>query len=232
MEAYLATRAGNITIALEDLDNGTTYLYRPGVAEQTASIIKVDILATLLEQAQSAHHPLTSEQQYLATGMIEASDDDDATSLWDEAGESSAIGAFDARVGLTDTDPNSQGYWGETTTTALDQLRLLRVVALPNHLLDSSARSYELNLMEHIVPDDYFGVPTGVPTGVRVAFKNGWVPIVNGNWQINSIGWVDGDRTDYLLAILTNGNATEAYGIATTDGIARIVWAELHAKKS
>ena len=57
--SYLDTRQGDITMALFDAVNGQTSLYRPGVTQTTASIIKVDILATLLYHAQQAHQPLT-----------------------------------------------------------------------------------------------------------------------------------------------------------------------------
>jgi hypothetical protein len=62
---------------------------------------------------------------------------------------------------------------------------------------------------------------------VTVALKNGWVPIVGGNWQINSIGYVNGEGRSYLVSVLTNENPTEGYGIATIGGMSRIIWARL-----
>jgi len=159
--------------------------------------------------------------------MIEESDNDDATDLWDEVGGSQAVARFDAFAGLTDTTPNAAGYWGETTTRALDQVRLLEHLVLPNSLLDDAARGYELGLMENVVPYERWGVSAGVPAGVTVALKNGWVPIVDGNWQINSIGYVDGQGRAHIIAVLTNENLTEGYGIATIEGISRIVWSRL-----
>ena len=164
--------------------------------------------------------------------MIEESDNDDATDLWDEVVGSQAVARFDALAGLTDTIPNAAGYWGETTTTALDQVRLLEHLVLPNSLLDDAARGYELGLMENVVPYERWGVSAGVPAGVTVALKNGWVPIVDGNWQINSIGYVDGQGRAYIIAVLTNENLTEGYGIATIEGIPRIVWSRLAPRSS
>ncbi len=58
--------------------------------------------------------------------------------------------------------------------------------------------------MEHITPDQDWGVSGGVPHNVTVALKNGWLPTGEyGSWEINSIGWVRGDRRDYLIAVLT-----------------------------
>jgi hypothetical protein len=95
----------------------------------------------------------------------------------------------------------------------------------PNPVLTDSSRAYILNLMEHITPSQDWGVSGGVPAGVTVALKNGF-SIING-WQINSMGWVHGDGRDYLMAVLTDGNPTEAYGIATADAISAIVWNSL-----
>ena len=43
-------------------------------------------------------------------------------------------------------------------------------------------------------------------------------------WQINTTGWVRGDGRDYLIAVLTDGNPSEQYGIDTVDGVPAIVW--------
>jgi hypothetical protein len=50
--------------------------------------------------------------------------------------------------------------------------------------------------------------------------------VING-WQINTTGWVDGDGRNYLIAVLTDGNPTEAYGIDTVNAISAIVWPSL-----
>jgi hypothetical protein len=189
--------------------------------------VKVDILATLLHEEQATSTPLDADDESLATGMIEESDNDDATDLWNEVGGPSAIARFDSLAGLTDTAPNTEGYWGETMTTALDQIRLLEHVVLPNGLLDAASRAYEVGLMENVIPYDRWGVCAGPPAGVTVALKNGWVPIVDGNWQINSIGYVNGEGRSYLVSVLTNENPTEGYGIATIEGMSRIIWARL-----
>jgi hypothetical protein len=224
MHRFLATRAGNITAAVYDVDSNATYLYHPGDREQTASIVKVDILATLLGQAQAQGTTISAGERYVAAGMIEQSDNDDATTLWDDVGGPAAVASFDARLGMTQTTPSLA--WGLTETTPRDQLRLLRHIALPNDVLHYQSRAYELYLMEHVISFDYWGVSAGPPAGVTVALKNGWLPVANG-WQINSIGAIDGHHRHYLIAVMTNGNPEEAYGIDTIEGIARIVWSDL-----
>ena len=232
MRAFLRGRAGNISAALYNVRTGATFLYRPGVREQTASIVKVDILATLLREAQDHDASLSGEEQYLAAGMIEQSSDLDATTLWADAGGASAIGAFDRSIGMTQTTPDPQGYWGETLTTARDQIRLLRVIALRNDVLHYNWRASELYLMENVIPFDDWGVSAGPPAHVSVALKNGWVPIVADDWQVNSIGAVAGDGRDYLLAVLTSADDGKSYGVDTIAGISRIVWSALKPASS
>ena len=51
--AYLSATSQDVTAAVYDDATGVTSVYRPGVAQDTASIMKVDILATLLAQGQA-----------------------------------------------------------------------------------------------------------------------------------------------------------------------------------
>jgi hypothetical protein len=224
MRHFVATRSGNITAAVYDVASGTTFLYRPGHREQTASIVKVNILALLLAQAQANHEPLDGDDQATAEGMIEESDNDDATDLWAEEGGAPAVAAFDARLGMTHTTPN--WAWGLTETTPRDQLILLRHIALPNKVLHYDYRETELHLMEPVISFDYWGITAGPPPSAIVAVKNGWLPVSNG-WQINSIGMVRGRHRFYLIAVMTNGNPSEGYGIDTIEGLSNIVWANL-----
>lgn len=221
---YLAQEASSsmyITAAVYDVTTGSVSLYRPTVTLTTASIVKVDILQLLLSQAQASGKGLTAAQQTLATKMIEESTDLAATALWNEVGGAPAIASYDAKVGLTMTEPNVA--WGLTTTSALDQVRLLEHLAFSNTLLTTTSRDYELNLMEHITPGEAWGITTGVPAGVTVALKNGWNP-VTGIWEINSIGWIDGAGRDYIVAVLSWGQATPEAGIDVVNNLSPLLW--------
>jgi beta-lactamase class A len=219
--AYVAGRADNVTVAVEDLTTGQIFQFRSGVVENTASTVKVDILATLLAQAQAAGRTLTPEEESLAVPMIEESLDSAADTLWTSVG-SGAIGAFEREAGMTSTVPATDGVWGTTTTTALDRLAMIRTLVEPNPLLTDASRAYVLDLMEHITPSQDWGATGGVPPGVTVALKNGFA-VING-WQINTTGWVNGAGRDYLIAVLTNGNVSEQYGIDTVNSVSALVW--------
>ncbi len=225
--SYLAANgAEDVTAAVYDDVTGRTSLYRPGTAEVTASIMKVDILATLLAQSQADGQALTPADQALSQSMIEQSNNDDAQDLWDSEGGAAAVQSFNTTAGLTQTTPDAAGYWGLSTTTAADQVQLVRTVAYPNAVLSTASQGYELGLMSHVESDQDWGVSSGPGADATVALKNGWLPLDSGGWQVNSIGYVNGDGRNYVIAVMTDG-ATEASGINTIEGLSGLVWQEL-----
>jgi hypothetical protein len=218
LRSWLADRPGDITAAVTDLHTGRTMVFRPGHAEHTASIVKVDILETLLHERQ-AQGPLDDETRETAAGMIESSDDDDATDLWNAEGGASAVQDFDDAVGMHDTTASVD--WGLTTTTPSDQLTLLHTALFANPLLTAPSRAFIAGLMRHISSFDTWGVTAGPDAAhAQVAFKNGWLPY-DGSWQVNSIGDVRGSGRHYLIAVMTDGSPTEGEGIATIAHISR-----------
>ena len=224
--AYLATRPGTITAAVYDYATGQLSTYRPGASGATASIVKVHILETLLSQAQSAGRGLSASEQALATRMIEQSDNDAATDLWDEVGGAAGLNALGARIGLTDTGPDPEGYWGLTTTTASDQVVLLRNLTDPSATLDPANQAYALSLMGAVESDQTWGVSAGVAPGTTVQLKDGWLPEASG-WYVNSIGVVTGSGRHYALAVLTSGDRSQDVGEDTIAGLSALVWARL-----
>jgi hypothetical protein len=235
--AYVAGRAGTVLAAVYDLRTGQSWRLGDGAAQPEASVVKLDILETLLARQGGAE--LSPGDQTLSQSMIEDSDNDAATSLWDEAGGADGIGAYNERAGLTRTTPSAcvtcAGFpwpgWGLTTTVPYDQLTLLKqlVAPGPSPLLSAAQRSYVLSLMENIAPGQRWGVSGGVPAGVKVALKNGWLPLndANTDWQVNSVGWVSGAGRDYLVAVLSTGNPTEQYGIDTINALSSVIWSAM-----
>ena len=222
--AWVRSRSGEVSAAVLDLDTHREWVLHPGERAQTASIIKVDILETLLHRAE----PLSQDEDEEAQGMIEQSDDTDATDLWNAIGGASGLGDYNADAGLHQTTPNTGGYWGETTTSAVDQIKILQQLLPGSRLLGPHDRAYELGLMHQVDADQRWGVTGGVPHGVSVAVKNGWVPLSSAvDWEINSIGWINGARHDYLLAVLTKNDPSEGYGIATIERLSADVFAAL-----
>jgi hypothetical protein len=232
--SYVSRRDGVVLAAVYDLRTGRTWQLGQGQPQDEASVVKLDVLETLLAERGRSGTELSTGDRLLAEQMIEDSDNDAATSLWDEVGGASGIRSFNTSAGLADTVPsacvNCPGFpwpgWGLTTTIPGDQLTLLRTLVEPNSVLTNTERSYALSLMENVTPDQRWGVSGGVPAQATVALKNGWLPLnsANNNWQINSVGWISGSGRDYLIAVLTTGNPTEQYGIDTIDQLAAMIW--------
>lgn len=167
---------------------------------------------------------LSADQLRLATAMITKSDNDAASVLYAEIGGADGLDAFDASAGLTETIASTS--WGLTTTSAADQVRLLRLLGSPNRLLTHTQRRYELALMRSVIASQCWGVKAGVPAGVSVALKNGWLQLpagLGGGWQLNSVGYVHGLGRRYFIAVLSN-SPDYGYGIATIDQVSRLVW--------
>jgi len=235
VEGYLGERTGTVLAAVYDVRTGQTWRLGDGPAQDEASVVKVDILETLLNDADGSG--LAAADRGLAQQMIEDSDNDAATSLWYLAGGTAGLAAYDDKAGLTGTTPSDCVVcadfpwpgWGLTTTTPVDQVRLLKQLIKPGPLLTAADRQYALSLLENVTPDQAWGVSGGVPAGVTVALKNGWLPLADDNtdWQVNSEGWVSGDGRDYLIAVLSTGNPSEQYGIDTIDELSSHVWAAL-----
>jgi hypothetical protein len=232
---FMSGRLGTVRVAVYDISTHQTWTAgETSRAQDEASIVKVDVLETLLDQQPAG---LTSEQAALAQQMIEESNNDAATALWDTVGGAAGLRAFNARAGLTGTTPSAcvecAGFpwpgWGLTTTTPVDQLKLLRELVTPDSVLSAAQRKVALGLMEDVTPDQRWGVSGGVPAQVTVALKDGWLPLnaADTDWQINSIGWVHGASRDYLIAVLSTGNPSEAYGIDTIDELSAMIWRQL-----
>ncbi len=219
---YLAHRAGVITAAVYDVESGRTYLYNAGVHERTASIVKIDILATALYQSQEAHRPFTPRQLALATAMIEDSNDHDATLLWNAVGGRDAIDDFNTLIGFHSTIPSWS--WGDIETTPLDQLRLLKVIVLPNDVLDTASRDYEMGLMEGVISSERFGLGWGSPAKAQVGVKDGYYLESTTGWQLNTTGFVRYQGRFYLATVMTASSPDEEYGIDTVTTVARDIW--------
>ena len=225
--AAMHGRRGHIAVRVEDVRTGVECRYNEGSRSHSASVMKVTILAALLYWHQQTHRSLSSTEKHEATLMIEQSDNGAATYLWDELGESRVRNFLKAAT-MTETELAASGAWGLTDITARDELQLMRLLTESNSVLTSSSRAYELNLMNHVIPYDYWGITAGVPSGLTVYVKNGWLPDPS-LWVINSIGAIEGHGRDYKMAVLTYGNPSEQYGIDTVQAVAEAANRDLNA---
>jgi hypothetical protein len=115
--------------------------------------------------------------------------------------------------------PGPTGYWGLTSTTVTDQLRLLTDLAARKSPLTTASKDYELGLMENVQQSQQWGVSAAASPHTTYAVKDGWLPDPS-LWVINSIGVVLHRGQQLLIAVLSNDQPTEAAGIATVSAAA------------
>ncbi|MQY36466.1 hypothetical protein SRB17_44670 [Streptomyces sp. RB17] len=222
------------TAAVLDLDGaGRTPVVRgQDSAYDTASIVKVDILAALLLQAQDAGRGLTAAERGHAEPMIERSDNTAADALWRTIGHASGLTAANKRLGLTSTTAGPGAKWGLTRTTASDQIGLLRAVfdgdgagkpgSTAKSALNAESRTYIRTLMGKVVPEQAWGVSAVGGSGTPRALKNGWLQRnTSGLWDVNSVGQVTVKGHRYLVAVLSNGSASMSEGVSLVERTAR-----------
>lgn len=223
LEDAIDSAAGNVSVSIEDLSTGKTHSY--GAVDHgfdTASIVKVDILSALLLQAQDAGRGLTSAERSLAARMIENSDNTAATTLFNAVGGKSGLEAANARLGLTETQIGTHGYWGLTQTTSADQIRLLAQVFTGDSVLTAESRAYIRSLMGNVISSQRFGVSVASEDPADAELKVGFLQrSATGLWVVNSIGLVESGGHSYLVAVLSDGNTTYDGGVALVDAVAK-----------
>lgn len=212
-----------LTAWVHDLRTGCDYSFNPGNRQRTASVFKVMVMAGTLLEAQGDGRAVTDWEMSQLVPMITQSTNDEVRALWNHFGGSPWFSEQREVFGLGQTRVNADdgSSWGLTTTSARDQVNLLRQVLVGQWgPLQADYRAVALDLMTSVVPSQTWGVTAGVPSGWRVALKNGFAGAV-----INSVGWVDGpgENPGYVVAILTQGWPNHPAGIAATERISWIV---------
>ena len=215
LQNTLASRGKHAAAGIVDLKTGAQVLYNGDQQFETASIVKVDILSTLLWQLQNKNGHLSTQQKSLATDMITESDNDAASALWTQIGRATGLAKANQAFGLKHTTPGAGTTWGLTKTTVGDQLRLLTVISTTGPLTKAS-RDYVLGLMSQVESDQRWGVPHAADADAsKVYVKNGWLQRSTDGykWIINSIGRIVDEDHDWLVVALTNYNATMDDGV-------------------
>jgi hypothetical protein len=224
--AALATRKGTVAVGLYDRTTNTTCTLRATSAFDSASSVKVTVLATLLWDAKKHNRYLTTRETTLATAMITKSDNDATSTLWRQLGLTKIKGFLTA-AGMTQTKPGANNYWGLTQETVTDEQKLLKLVTAKNTVLSDNSRAYILKLMNQVIAGQRCGTPYGAPSTVTVHVKNGWLQRSTHGWRVHSLGTFNGGGHDYMMSVLTQDNSTMSYGITTIQGVAKAIHKDL-----
>jgi hypothetical protein len=221
LRKYAAT-VPEFSVAVLDAKTGERYSFRGSERYETASVVKVQVLACLLLTAQDDERDLTASELSLAKRMIRASDNDATTALFARLGRSAGISACNKRLGLTQTKVSSS--WGLTRTTVNDQVKLLAKLVDTEGPLNADSRKLAFTLMNTVLEDQNWGVPAAAGKAETFTVKNGWLPrsTEGGRWIINSVGRVTGDDVDVSIAVLSHDHGTMTGGIAVVEKAAKL----------
>ncbi|MEU8886646.1 serine hydrolase [Streptomyces sp. NPDC048442] len=225
--AALRGRPGTVAVAVYEHSSRTYCSLRGWNSFDSASIVKVTVLATLMWDAQKTNRTVSARERGLVDAMITKSDNDATTALWKQLGVGK-INAFLKAAGMAATKPGAGGYWGLTQVNAAEQSKLLGLITLHNNVLTDGSRAYILDRMAHVVPAQRWGTPAGAPGKARVQVKNGWLPRASQGWRVHSLGAFTGLGHDYTITVLSHGNKTMQQGVDTVQAVSRAVHRDLN----
>ncbi len=217
----------SFTAHVYDTRSGCSYSMNPGKRLRTASVFKVMVMAGTLLEAQDDGRGLTSWERSQLKPMITESANSPVRALWRSFGGAPWFARQTRIFGLNHTSAigDGPGAWGRTTTSAQNQVDLIRQVLLGDWgPLEPEYRAVAWDLMTSVVPSQTWGITQGVPAGWTVAQKNGFAGHIT-----NSVGFVQEPGSDegYVIAVLSNGWSNWPSGVGAVEQISGWVSAEL-----
>jgi hypothetical protein len=194
----------------------------------SASVVKAMLLVEYLRVLARAGRPVSQADRNILTPMIRESSNPAATAIWRRVGDAglrrlaSVTGMHDFVIG-----PNwlrscecRGGAWARAQLSAADQARFFRDM---DGYIPSQFRLFARNLFETVVPAQSWGIPAAArPLGYRVFFKVGFRKTGLGVLIHQSARLeLDGERIG--VAVLTDGDPTDAYGKVTVKGVGQLL---------
>lgn len=217
------------TASVHDHRTGCSYGLNPGLEVTTASVIKAQVLAGLLLQAQDAGRPLTAGEAEDITLMMQYSHNaPPASRLYAAVGGAAGMESIDGRFGISGTIHRDR--YGATLSTARDRTVLVEQLLTGGGPLGEAAVSLAWTTMSEVTPVQSWGITAGLPTGHQAALKNGFYPSRLSGWRVGTTGVVrDPHGGTYAVTVLTDRNPTESAGISLVEAITRRINAALTA---
>jgi Beta-lactamase enzyme family len=206
--AWLKRRAGVTSVAVIDT-SGVLHGWHQNDRFVSASVVK----AMLLVEYLRTHKTVSSSALATLTPMIEVSDNHAAEAVYHVVGD----GGLYALAGAAHmTNFAVHGALFEAQLTTADQARFF--YRLPA-LVPATHRALALYLLSHVASYQSWGIPAVArPLGWQVWFKGGWRGTAIGQLVHQVARLNKGGRT-FSVAIFTNGDPSQGYGIETIQGV-------------
>jgi hypothetical protein len=204
---YAARRQGVVGFAVLD-GQGRLRGVNRSVQFPSASVVKAMLLVATLRRYGHGH--LDSSTAQTLTRMIEVSDNDAASAIYERVG---AGGLYDVARAAHAKHFKDVGNWADAQLTPADQARLFYNI---DNLVPATHRKFARKLLSSITSSQRWGIaPVASRHNMKVFFKGGWRTGIT--HQVALL--IRGDRR-IALAILTSGEPSMAYGEQTIEGIA------------
>jgi beta-lactamase class A len=212
--AWLKHRSGVTAVAVVDSD-GVLHGWNQDRQFVTASVIK----AMLLVEYLRTHASISSSALVTLTPMIEVSDNNAAEAIYHVVGDS-RLYALAKAAGMKHFAIYGQLFGAQLT--AADQARFF--YRLPG-LVPKSHRKLALYLLSHVVSYQSWGIPAAArPRGWQVWFKGGWRGTDIGQ-LVHQVARLHKGADTFSMAVFTDGDPSQGYGIETVEGVAARVLA-------
>jgi hypothetical protein len=212
--AWLKHRAGVTSVAVVDTA-GVLHGWHQNTHFVTASVVK----AMLLVEYLRTHKTVSSSALATLTPMIEVSDNNAAEAIYHVVGDR-GLYALAKAAGMTNFAIYGQLFGAQLTTA--DQARFF--YRLPA-LVPAAHRALALYLLSHVVSYQSWGIPAVArPRGWQVWFKGGWRGTSIGQ-LVHQVARLNKGARTFSMAVFTNGDPGQGYGIETIQGVASRVLA-------
>jgi hypothetical protein len=210
----------SFSVAGYDLTTGHSVVAGAGSGMTEASVIKLDILQTALYHRQQTGYQFNEDD---AEAMMENSDNAAGDRIFNYDGGNSGLQQYNDTIGLGHTQLDPTETWGLSTTTATDQLTLLKQLVSSKSVLNSASRGYALQLMGDVEADQTWGISAAADPGASSQLKNGWLNIDrdNGLWAVNSTGLTTSGGHRMLLVVLSQHEPDYQTGVNRVQAAAR-----------
>lgn len=229
LSTYLPKVDPNVGVEVYDLTNQRSYTHNNSAQFLTGSSAKVPIMLAFLAMTEKQDRQPDADEMNLLTTMIENSNNDSATALYDEINDAAGLSSYLQQIGVSGLEPDNDA-WGYSLITPHAMVDLLTQL-YNGTILTASDRAMAFHLMQNIESDQRWGVGDTAPVGATVSMKNGWLPGPDGLWTVNTSGIVTVNGITYIVSVYTREQASLAAGQSIVQTVCGDVTAAFTAHK-